>query len=197
MRNFERMGQRGPDDDGYCTEPLSNEFPVELDGRAFRGDLDIRIDAQGGWHYNQSLIERKAVVCLFASMLVRDKQLHYWLVTPTELGRIEVDDAPLIAIDLFITGDGTDQDVSFCTNIDQLISVTAKTPLVMKPSPVSGQMAPYVTNANGIEAKLTRQVYYSLVEAGVVQTNPQGEEVLGIWSDNTFFPLGAIFEPDA
>jgi len=197
MRNFERMAQRGPDRDGPSMEPLAGEMPVELDGRAFRGDLDIRIDAHGGWHYNQSPIGRKAMVCLFASMLVRDKQLHYWLVTPTELGRIEVDDAPLIAVDLFITGEGEDQDVSFCTNIDQLISVTAKTPLVMKPSPVSGEMAPYITNADGIEAKLTRQVYYSLVEAGVVQTNAQGEDVLGIWSDNAFFPLGAIFEPDA
>lgn len=197
MRNDERMGQRGPDVEGYCTEPLSGEFPVELDGRAFRGDLDIRIDAQGGWHYNQSPVDRKAMVCLFASMLVRDKRLHYWLVTPTELGRIEVDDAPLMAVDLFITGEGEDQDVSFCTNVDQLISVTVKTPLVMKPSPVSGEMAPYITNADGIEAKLTRQVYYSLVEAGVVQTKPQGEDVLGIWSDNAFFPLGAIFEPDA
>lgn len=191
------MGQRRPEVDECCTEPLSGGLPVELDGRAFRGDLDIRIDAQGDWHYNHSPVERKAMVCLFASMLVRDKQLHYWLVTPTELGRIEVDDAPLIAVDLYITGEGTDQDVSFCTNIDQLISVTAKTPLVMKPSPVSGEMAPYITNVDGIEAKLTRQVYYSLVEVGVVQTNPQGEDVLGIWSDNAFFPLGAIFEPDA
>jgi len=171
-------------------------LPVELDGRVFRGDLDIRIDAHGGWHYNQSPIERKDMVCLFASMLVRDRQDRYWLVTPTELGRIEVDDAPLLAVDLFTTGEGVNQEVSFCTNIDQVITVTAQTPLVMKPSPVNGEMTPYVTNADGIEAKLTRQVYYSLVELGVVQ-DTEGEDVLGVWSGAAFFPLGAIFDTDA
>ncbi|HEY9164374.1 MAG TPA: DUF1285 domain-containing protein, partial [Magnetovibrio sp.] len=77
-------------------------LPIELDGRAYRGDLDIRIDACGVWHYNHSPIDRKQLMCLFASMLARDGQGRYWLVTPTELGRIEVEDAPLLAVDIHV-----------------------------------------------------------------------------------------------
>lgn len=171
-------------------------MPVELEGRAFRGDLDIRVDAHGGWHYNQSPITRKDLVCLFASMLVRDAHDRYWLVTPTELGRIEVDDAPLLAVDLHTTGAGESQVLHFSTNVDQDITVTPLTPLAMKASPVSGKTTPYVSTADGIEAKLTRAVYYSLAELAVMLDLGDGD-VLGVWSGGAFFPLGTAFHCDA
>lgn len=174
----------------------TDALPVELDGRDFRGDLNIRIDAAGTWHYNHSPIERKEMVCLFASMLAKDTRGHYWLVTPTELGRIEVEDAPLLAVDLYVTGRGSAQIVHLATNVDQIITVSPQTPIVMKPSPASGAMMPYVTNEEGIEAKLTRAVYYSLVEVGAVQENSL-DGLFGVWSSGSFFPLGAIFDTDA
>jgi hypothetical protein len=174
----------------------ADALPVELDGRDFRGDLNIRIDAAGTWHYNHSPIERKEMVCLFASMLAKDTQGRYWLVTPTELGRIDVEDAPLLAVDLYVTGRGQAQIVHLATNVDQIITVTSQTPIIMKASPANGAMTPYIINEDGIEAKLTRAVYYSLVEVGAVQENSL-DGLFGVWSSGSFFPLGAIFDTDA
>lgn len=186
------MGRRIPERERCCMDALACMLPVALEGRDFRGDLDIRVDGGGDWHYNHSPIKRHAMVCLFASMLVRDDQGQYWLVTPTELGRIQVEDAPLLVVNLYTSGAGEKQTLNLCTNVDQLITVSAATPLVMKPSPINGEMAPYVTDAQSIEAKITRAAYYSLVELATVQN---GE--LGVWSDGVFFPLGAAFDPDA
>lgn len=181
---------------GQVTGNSAGSLPVELDGRDFRGDLNIRIDACGTWHYNHSPIDRKSMVCLFASMLAKDAQGRYWLVTPTELGRIDVEDAPLLAVDLYVTGSGEAQLIHLATNADQIITISAQTPIVIKASPASGALTPYVVNENGIEAKLTRAVYYSLVEVGTVQDNaPDG--LFGVWSGGNFFPLGAIFDTDA
>lgn len=189
------MGKRAADTDGIILtdEPLPQVLPVKLNGRAYCGELDIRIDAQGTWHYNASPVERKEMVCLFASMLMKDDCGCHWLVTPHELGRIEVEDAPFIAVDLYVEGQGEEQMLSFCTNVDQLVTVTQDTPLVMHASPVTGHMTPYVINAQGIETKISRAVYYDLVERGALHT-VKGKELFGLWSDGAFFPLGEINE---
>lgn len=163
--------------------------PVKLNGRDFRGDLDIRIDARGRWHYNQSLIERKAMVCLFASMLMLDARGCHWLVTPTELGRIEVEDAPFIAVDMFVCGEGHEQIISFCTNVDGLVSVAAATPLFMAQSPASGELVPYLTDDRSLRVKISRAVYYDLMELGMTEQQ-NGQEMFGVWSSGLFFPLG-------
>ncbi|MCR4376976.1 MAG: DUF1285 domain-containing protein [Rhodospirillales bacterium] len=165
--------------------------PVKLNGRDFRGDLDIRIDAHGRWHYNQSRIERKTMVCLFASMLMLDARGRHWLVTPTELGRIEVEDAPFIAVDMFVCGEGRDQVISFCTNVDSLVSVEAATPLSISESPASGELVPYVTDERSLKVKINRAIYCDLMELGV--TEPQnGQDLFGVWSSGLFFPLGQM-----
>lgn len=174
----------------------SGTLPIELDGRDYRGDLDIRIDASGVWHYNHSPIDRQELVCLFASMLAKDAQGRYWLVTPTELGRIDVEDAPLLAVDMHVTGSGQHQIVHLATNTDEIIAVSKQSPLLMKASPATGAMTPYVLNVDGIEAKLTRAIYYSLVEVGVMQ-EATTDGLFGVWSSGSFFPLGAVFDTDA
>ncbi len=62
------------------------------------GDFDIRIARDGSWHYENSPIGRKELVCLFASVLRRDEDGAYVLETPVERGIITVEDAPFIAV---------------------------------------------------------------------------------------------------
>lgn len=191
------MGQRLDDGNGCCLDLEAWALPVTLDGRAFRGDLDIRIDAQGKWHYNGSPIEHKAMVCLFASMLMLDGRGHHWLVTPTELGRIQVEDAPFIAVDMRVCGKGRDQIIRFCTNVDELVSVGPATPLALMVSPATGDLAPYVCGEKDLKVKISRAVYYHLMERGVVE-NHNGQDVFGVWSSGEFFPLGQFPSgPDA
>src|SRR5512134_229339 len=86
--------------------PLPPEAPG---GRIEHATLNIRIDRDGVWYYGGSPINRKSLVCLFASVLTRDASGDYWLVTPREMGRIDVEDAPFIAVELFAAGSGREQ----------------------------------------------------------------------------------------
>src|SRR5579871_2631467 len=81
------------------------------------GDFGIRILRDGTWLYHGSPIARKPLVRLFSTVLRREGD-GFWLVTPVERGRIVVDDAPFTAVELTIEGAGTDQRVTFRTNVD-------------------------------------------------------------------------------
>src|SRR5437764_15030087 len=91
--------------------------PVEL------RELDMRIARDGTWFYCGSPINRMPLVKLFASVLRREKDGSYWLVTPAERGRVTVEDAPFIAVAVDREGDGRDQRLIFRTNLDEIVTV--------------------------------------------------------------------------
>ncbi len=84
------------------TLPRRKERPNSVDDEAY----DIRIARDGTWLYHGSPIGRSALVKLFATVLRRDDAGGYWLITPAERGRIVVDDAPFVAIELRAEGEG-------------------------------------------------------------------------------------------
>jgi uncharacterized protein len=81
--------------------------PVHLWNPPFCGDIDMRIAADGTWHYHKTPIGRPALVKLFASILKREGD-RYFLVTPVGKCGITVDDAPFLAVELCVetAGDG-------------------------------------------------------------------------------------------
>lgn len=155
------------------------------------GALDMYIARDGRWFYHGTPIPRKEMVCLFASMLTRRDDGQYWLVSPTEEVMIEVEDVPFLAVELFTCGSGREMCFSFRTNVDEVVTLDAAHPLRMSDDCQS--RPPYVTVRDGLEARLTRSVYYELVALGVEEK--VGEEtVYGIWSRGRFFPLGRLEE---
>ncbi|VBB68796.1 FIG003620: Proteophosphoglycan precursor (Fragment) [invertebrate metagenome] len=151
----------------------------------------IRIDRHGIWHYRGSPINRQELVCLFASLLTRQADGSYWLVTPGEAGWIDVEDVPFIAVEMFVAGHGRKQCVSLRTNVDEIITVDRLHPLRMTAGSASGEAVPYVTVRNGLEARLSRAVFYELVAVGVEEKREAGS-LFGIWSSEAFFPLGRL-----
>ncbi len=172
----------------YLTDTEAFRVPVDLHGRTFCGDLDIRIDSHGQWHYNGNPLVNREMVCLFAAMLVAGDDGRYWLVSPNEIGRIEVDDAPFIAIRKFTAGRGKNRTVSVLTNTDQVITIKADTPLIVKPSPVNGAITLYVMDEHGLEARLSRGAAGELLDLGVSRKENECD-AFGLWSCGTFFPL--------
>jgi hypothetical protein len=164
--------------------------PETPGGRVHRGMLNIRIDRDGVWYYAGSPIHRKSLVCLFASVLTRDASGEYWLVTPAEMGRIVVEDAPFIAVELFAAGSGREQILSVRTNVDEIVTIDNEHPLTVVNDPKSGEPSPYVTLRQGIDARLSRSVYYELVDLGV-EASCEGAHMFGVWSSGCFFPLGS------
>ncbi len=145
---------------------------------------DIRIAADGTWYYQGTPINRMGLVRLFAGVLRRDEAGDYWLVTPAERGRIEVEDAPFVAVEMTATGEGPDQVLTFRTNLDHVVEAGPQHPVRVLVNPDTGEPRPYVVIKDTLEALIARSVYYDLVERAV---NHDG--TMGIWSRRAFFPL--------
>lgn len=168
-------------------ESLGQAGPVRLP--PICGDFNMRIDRNGTWYYQGSPIGRPALVKLFASVLRRDDAGVYWLTTPVENGRIEVEDVPFIAVELTRRGEGRVQTLSVRTNIDEIVEIGPEHPLVTRPTPGRGDAAPYVRVRANLEARLARPVYYHLVD--LAEPDPNNPEIVGVWSSGAFYPIGA------
>lgn len=160
------------------------------------GDLPFRILRDGTWHYRNSPIGRKELVCLFASVLKREADGSFWLETPAERGRIEVDDAPFVAVELDWHGVGRNQCLTFRTNVDKLICAGAEHPIRIAHDILTCEPTPYLQLAPGggrypLEARICRAVYYELV-ALAEPREVLGRTMLGVWSNGCFFPLGEM-----
>ncbi len=156
-------------------------------------DFNIKIAMDGTWYYKGTPINRMALVKLFAGVLTKDRNGIYWLVTPVERGTIEVEDAPFLAVEVNFEKDHTDNldNFVFRTNLDETVVCGPKNPLRIQFDPSTGEPRPYILVRDGLEARLTRSVYYQLVEMAI-ENETEGQKVLGIWSKETFFPLGTI-----
>lgn len=174
-------------------EKLPGAPPPSPAGRVQYETLGIRIDKEGVWHYHGSPIRRKELICLFASALTRDANGGYWLVTPAEIGPVEVEDAPFVAVELFVGGHGEAQTISFRTNIDEIVTVDAQHPLFSGQHPQRREAVPYVTLDRKLEARLCRAVYYELVERGE-ETEIGGRKCIAVRSCGALFPLGWLDE---
>ncbi len=153
------------------------------------GDFGIRIARDGTWFYQGSPIGRKPLVKLFSTVLRCDENGDYWLITPVEKGRIEVDDAPFTAVEVTASGSGPTATLTFRTNLDDNVTAGPDHPLRVTVDPESGEPSPYVLVRDNLKALIARPVFYELVEMAEERMEADGA-TLGVWSDGTFFPLG-------
>jgi hypothetical protein len=172
------------------SRPRARPAPVEC------GVLPFLIRRDGSWLYRGSPIGRKELVCLFASVLRREADGAYYLETPAERGRIEVEDVPFVAVELDWTGDGRQQVLSFRTNVDQVITAGPDHPIRVAHDLLTCEPTPYIlaragAGPHGIEARINRAVYYELVALGVREW-VGCRRMLGVWSCGRFFPLGEL-----
>lgn len=162
----------------------SDQLPIQ--------DYRIRIAHDGKWYHDGSVIEREPLVRLFATVLKRKNDGKYWLETPAERGVVEVEDAPFVVVAArLLEHDGNAPVLGLDTNLGHHIIVGADYPIYTAISPVTGEITPYVRMDQGLSAKISRAVYYDLVEWGRID-EVQGQRVLGIDSDGQFFSLGPV-----
>ena len=153
------------------------------------GDFSMRIDRNGTWYYRGSPIGRIALVKLFSTVLRRDSDGIYWLTTPVENGRIEVEDAPFIGVEVIVAGEGRNQIISVRTHVDDVVPLDEHHALRVAHDSASGEPRPYMYVRAGLEALLNRAVYYHLVDLG--EAGDGGDDTFGVWSSGKFFLLGA------
>ncbi len=161
--------------------------PVHLWNPPDCGDIDMRIAADGTWFYRGTPIGRPALVKLFASVLRRDGDKHY-LVTPAEKCGITVDDAPFLAVELELERTADGQVLHFRTNVDDWVACGPDHPLRFDPEEGTGGLKPYLHVRAGLWAKVTRALFYDLVDLGE-EREIDGERLFGIVSGGAFFAM--------
>ncbi len=180
-----------PQKPGHLEKMIENE-PVSVDP-SDPDRFQIRIARDGTWYHEGTPIRRMGLVKLFSTVLQRDAEGDYWLVTPVERGRIEVEDAPFTAVEMMVEGRGQNQILRFRTNLDEIVQVDTNHPIRISEDSVTGEPTPYVLVRKNLEALITRPIFYELVDLADDQW--EGEvETLGIWSAGILFALGATVE---
>lgn len=158
--------------DALSAADMPRRAPAPVDGwhPEQEGPIDIRIDLDGTWFHEGKPIRRPALVALFASILRREPDGRHVLVTPVEKRFIEVEDSAFVGVSVEITGNGQGQQVLVRTNLGDEAAVDNDHPLQMRDSPAAGQAGQlaYVTVRGRLEARLGRQAFYDLAEAGEV-----------------------------
>ncbi len=157
--------------------------PVHLWNPEFSGDLDMRIARDGSWHYLGSPIGRAPLVRLFASILKKEDD-KYYLVTPVEKVGIVVEDAPFVAVDFENSGAGSAQELTFVTNVGDVVVAGADHPIRVERDPETGEPSPYVLVRANLEALIDRKSFYRLIDLGVHR-----DGWFGVWSAGQFFGI--------
>lgn len=161
--------------------------PVHLWNPPFCGDIDMRIARDGTWFYQGTPIGRPGLVKLFSGILKKEAG-KFFLVTPVEKVGITVDDAPFVAIDFDVSGEGPAQVVTFTTHVGDTVTLDAEHVLRVERDPVSGEPSPYIHVRAGLEALIDRKSFYRLVDL-CVHTKDAGKDWFGLWSSGRFFPV--------
>ena len=161
--------------------------PVDRWQPAHCGDSRMRIARDGTWFHEGSPIGRPAMVRLFSTILRREPDGGYVLVTPAEKLDIVVEDAPFVAVEMSHEGDGTACRVAFRLNTGDLVVAGPEHPIRLIDRDDGPH--PYVEVRAGLDALIARAVYYELAELALAENDASP----GVWSSGAFF----AFEPAA
>jgi hypothetical protein len=154
--------------------------PVEKWHPAHCGDSAMRIARDGIWYHEGSPIGRPEMVRLFSTILRREPDGGFVLVTPVEKLDIKVEDAPFVAVELKSEGEGRERALAFRLNTGDLVIAGPEHGLRFEHGP-----SPYLEVRPGLDALVARPVYYELAELALAE----GSAPAGLWSGGVFFPL--------
>ncbi len=148
------------------------------------GHSGMRIARDGTWYHDGSPIRRLEMVRLFSTILRREADGRHVLVTPVEKLDVDVEATAFRAVELHSEGTGQDRRIAFGLDSGDALILGPKHPLRLVET--DNGPSPRLLVRHGLEAELTRPVYYELAELALAEPG----QLPGVWSDGMFFPLG-------
>jgi hypothetical protein len=170
--------------------------PVERWNPPFCGDIDMEIRADGTWFYMGTPIGRAPLVRLFSTVLRRDEDGKTYLVTPVEKVGIRVVDAPFLAVEMNVSGEGAARVLTFRTNVGDVVEAGPEHPLRFVVAGGNSELKPYLLVRGRLEALVSRAVMYDLVELGET-VEIDGVPMFAVRSGGMVFPVMPAAELDA
>ena len=157
--------------------------PVERWDPPHCGHSGMRIARDGTWYHQGSPIARPAMVRLVSTVLRRELDGRHMLVTPVEKLEIDVESTALRATAMRTEGSGPGRRIALTLDSGDALIIGPDHPLTLVPG--AHGPSPRVLVRHGLEAELSRPIYYELVEIALAE----GQEPPGVWSDGAFFAL--------
>ena len=170
--------------------------PVERWNPPFCGDIDMEIRADGTWFYMGTPIGRQPLVRLFSTVLRKDDDGRTYLVTPVEKVGIRVQDAPFLAVEMAVSGEGAGQILTFRTNVGDVSEAGPDHTLRFEIYGENHELKPYLHIRGNLEALVSRAVMYELVELGE-RVKLDGVTMFCIRSGGKLFPIMPADELEA
>lgn len=168
-------------------DPEGGIPPVDRWNPTLCGDMDLRIATDGRWFHEGTVIGRPRLVRLLSTILRREEDGDYYLVTPQEKLRIRVEDRPFLVVDA-----EHERGVwTLTTNVGDRVELDASHRFILSETP-SGETIPEVPVRFGLAARLNRNVYYRLVEEAESRQVAGGLLELGLDSAGCWQPLGRL-----
>ena len=147
------------------------------------GHSGMRIARDGTWYHEGAPIRRPEMVRLFSTVLRREPDGRHLLVTPVEKLEIDVETTAFRAVEMRREGTGQRSRIALRLDSGDVAVVGPRHPLSITDTALGP--SPRIAVRHGLEAELTRSVYYEIAEIALAE----GATPPGIWSEGLFFPL--------
>ena len=183
--------------EGRAIPPLEKWHPEQVE------DMDLTIKANGEWWHEGVHMTRQSLVNLFATILWKEEnagKVEYFLKTPVQKLRIQVEDAPLLINDVGIVDEDDKRWLEFTTTTGDVVRLDDEHTITLKAYNPTGndtidqqtamdmQVRPYMPVRNGLDALIGRNTFYHLTEIGEL-TEQNGETILTLQSGGKSYEL--------
>ena len=192
--------------EGRAIPPLEDWHPEQTT------DMDLVIKANGEWWHEGGQMTRESLVSLFATILWKEHKngvTEYFLKTPVQKLRIQVEDAPLLINDVGIVNEGNESWLEFTTTTGDVVRLDDEHPITLRSYTsknkedvtdnnnreeasqyvtAAAQIRPYMEVRNNLTALIGRNAFYHLTEIGEL-TEHDGETILTLQSGGKSYEL--------
>ena len=167
------------DDDSY--PPVENWNPPLCE------NVSMKIDRSGKWYFMDSPIGREKMVSLFSTVLRFDEDGNYYLVTPVEKIRIEVEDKPFVIVTYQKEIKNDKEVFLFKTNVGDIVLLDTLDKLRVEIDKDTQEPSPYLKVRKNLEGLISRNVFYQLVDESY-----ERDKELFVISNAKEFSLGKL-----
>lgn len=177
-------------------QPLKAMPPVEKWNPKYCGEMDLVIRANGEWWNEGVRMTREPLIKLYSTVLWREEdggEDRYYLKTPAEKIQIQVEDAPLLVVDVAQVEDDGKVFIRCTTKTGDVVIADSKHPILMRKSKLDGvdEIRPYIRIRRNLDALIHRNAFYHLIGWSELQSMDAGE-VMVLQSGQERFVLGTI-----